>query len=79
MDIKELRKTIKICVKQCPTKNLNTMDDLRTYYKDTGTKLCRYDFDFNELDNPQIKNAPERKAGLSRSVGPCPKLPVYDR
>ncbi|XP_044736972.1 choline transporter-like 1 isoform X2 [Chrysoperla carnea] len=74
MDIRELRKTIKICVKQCPTRNLNTLEDLRSFYKETGTNLCRYDFNFNELD----KLTPIQKDALTSTMGPCPKLPVYE-
>lgn len=70
-DIKELRNSLKICVKECPKTSLTTMNDLKTYYKQ-GNGLCRYNFDYSELDRPNA-------ASLSGSYGPCPVLPVYER
>lgn len=73
MDIKELKKTLKVCVKQCPTRHMDKLEDLNKFHKETGTNLCRYDFDFAQITNPSTKDV------LSSPLGPCPKLPVYER
>lgn len=72
MDIKDLRNTFKVCVKQCPDRYMSTMDDIKKYYKETGTNLCKYDFDYNSISN-------ENSKFLNSRFGPCPELPVYNR
>ncbi|XP_050670773.1 choline transporter-like 1 isoform X2 [Leptidea sinapis] len=69
MDVKHLRKSLKICVKKCPNRKLDTLTDLQNFYKETGSNLCQYDIDLN---NPKNTN------GLHNFYGPCPVLPVYD-
>ncbi|KAF2901064.1 hypothetical protein ILUMI_05120 [Ignelater luminosus] len=73
-DMKELRYSLKTCIKQCPTRTLNTVEDLHKYYLETGNSLCRYDFNYNELINSRLDN----KTAFSNTFGPCPKLPVYE-
>lgn len=70
-DIKELRNSLKICVKECPRTTLNNVNDLKTYYKQ-GNGLCRYNFDYTELDRINAHT-------LGGSFGPCPVLPVHER
>lgn len=72
MDIKDLRNTLKICVKQCPNKYMSRVDELGQFYKDTGTNLCRYDFDLTEKRNSNLDV-------FSSPLGPCPAMPVYNR
>lgn len=70
MDVKHLRRSIKICVKQCPTKQLDTFNDIQNFYRETGSNLCRYDIHFNN-----VSIIPK---DLHGTLGPCPILPVYD-
>lgn len=70
-DIKELRNSLKICVKECPRTTLSITNDLKTYYKQ-GNGLCQYNFDYSELDKVNAQY-------LSHSFGPCPVLPVHER
>lgn len=74
-DIKELRKSLKICVKQCPNRTLSQVSDINKYYQDTGVKLCQYDFKYSDFFNNSIQD----KKVLSGTFGPCPVLPIYDR
>lgn len=69
-DIKDIKQSLKICVKECPTKTLNTIEDIYNYHT-KGVDLCRYDFTYNELQKSDAVSA--------RSFGPCPVLPVYER
>lgn len=73
MDIKHLRKSLKVCVKQCPNKKMETLDDLKSFYGETGSNLCKYNYNFS-----QVASANAEKA-LSGSLGPCPVLPVFER
>lgn len=73
-DIKHLRKSLKVCVKECPIRTLNTVEDINTYYAQTNNNLCRYDFNYNEFKNNTID-----KRVLSSPFGPCPLVPIYER
>lgn len=70
MDVKELQRSLKICVKECPNRKLESMTDIQNFYKETGSNLCRYDINLNTLTN-------NRDTGNSY-IGPCPTLPVYE-
>lgn len=70
-DVRELKDSLKVCVKDCPKKTINSTQGIYDYYKE-GVGLCRYDFDYNELKSPN-------PALLSGSFGPCPVLPIYER
>ncbi|KAG7299787.1 hypothetical protein JYU34_016796 [Plutella xylostella] len=69
MDLKELRRSLKICVKKCPDKKLESLADIQKFYRDTGSSLCRYDIHLNN-----VTASPD----LNKFIGPCPTLPVYD-
>ncbi|XP_008197900.1 choline transporter-like 1 [Tribolium castaneum] len=73
-DIKELKQSLKICVKQCPTETLKKVEDIQKYYQKTGVSLCRYDFNYDDFKNKSIAN----KEILSSYLGPCPALPIYE-
>lgn len=73
-DLKDLKHSLKICVKECPRKTLTKIEDINNYYKETGVNLCKYDFDYKYFNNQSIY-----KDGLSGSFGPCPVLPIYER
>lgn len=70
-DIRELKLCLKICVKECPNRNIKDMDELYTYYLQTHNDICKYDFDYNSL-----RHIPD-KSGFGTTFGPCPKS-VYD-
>lgn len=74
LDIREWRNTVKICVKQCPTQLLAHQSELYRFYKETDSQLCRYDFNMSLLAQP----TPEGMEYFN-VLGPCPKLPVYER
>lgn len=74
-DIQSLRQSLKICVNKCPAENLNRVEDIHNYYRQTGQKICKYDFNYQDFTNPRITD----KRGLSGTFGPCPVVPVYAR
>lgn len=69
MDVSELQRSLKICVKECPNKKMKSLTDLQNFYKDTGSNLCRYDINLNNLTET---------SALHDFIGPCPTLPVHD-
>lgn len=74
LDIRELRQTLKLCVKSCPDQAIRNGSELYKYYQKTGSQLCRYDFDMSLLARPTP--AEMRYFDI---LGPCPKFPVYER
>ncbi|KAH8240240.1 hypothetical protein KR032_012388 [Drosophila birchii] len=72
-DVKELKKSLKICVKTCPSKTMTTGSELLEYYTKTGTQLCKYDYNMQQLATVR-----EDKSVLN-FLGPCPSLPVHER
>jgi solute carrier family 44 protein 1 (choline transporter-like protein) len=72
-NLKEIQKSLKICVKQCPSVQLNTSRQLYDYYKQEGTNYCRYDFDMNKLQNTR-----DDDKLVFHLTGPCPEFPVYE-
>lgn len=87
LDIKELRQTLKICVRQCPTRTIQNRQDLYSYYKDTNSQLCRYDFNMTLLlapegRPPQTQSSSSATAAAEMNyfdfLGPCPPFPVYE-
>ncbi|KAI5645199.1 plasma-membrane choline transporter domain-containing protein [Phthorimaea operculella] len=70
MDVKNLKNSLKVCVKQCPTKKLETLNDIQSFYRQTGSNLCRYDINLNNVTT----STPD----LHNFYGPCPVLPVYE-
>ena len=76
LDVKELRQTIKICVKECPKVEIQDSQQLYKYYTDTNTKLCRYDFNMSLLLDSTARNNADKYFNF---LGPCPPFPVYQR
>lgn len=72
LDVKNIKKSMKICVSKCPTRSLNNMDELKAFYQEYNSNLCRYDYNFTTDGN----KLPEL---ISSAMGPCPVFPVYDR
>lgn len=48
-DLLNIKESLKICVKRCPKRNMNTSADLYNYFQETGYSYCRYDFDMSLL------------------------------
>ena len=65
----DVKQSLKICVKKCPDRTMNTINDICQFYKDTGSQLC-HDHPGSEFTacNNQSKN----------KTGYCPKPPVYE-
>ncbi|KAK3919480.1 Choline transporter-like 1 [Frankliniella fusca] len=80
LDVKNLKQSLQICVKQCPDRNINTLQDLKSFWNRTGSSLCTYDFDLqSELSDVRLKIAESLTAdSLTYPLGPCPPLPVYN-
>lgn len=68
MDVKELQRSLKICVKECPNRRLDSLADIQKFYKETGSNICRYDVNLNKITS-DIEHS---------YIGPCPTLPVYE-
>ncbi|KAL6438494.1 hypothetical protein ACFW04_004525 [Cataglyphis niger] len=69
LDIRNVTQSLKICVKQCPDKILWNMNDICTFYKETGSQLCHDrpggDFSACNSESSKFKN------------GSCPRPPIY--
>lgn len=74
-DLHELKQSIKICVKECPKRNLNNPTDLYKYYEETQITYCRYDFNMTILVDKSGGNLEK----FFNYLGPCPSLPVRER
>uniref|UniRef100_A0A131YNU4 Choline transporter-like protein n=1 Tax=Rhipicephalus appendiculatus TaxID=34631 RepID=A0A131YNU4_RHIAP len=78
LDVADPHNSLKICISQCPSRALRTMDEVRHFGEETGTSLCRYDVTANShtaLSNSTVLdlfNEEQQRTGL----GPCPRLPV---
>jgi solute carrier family 44 (choline transporter-like protein), member 1 len=74
-DLKEIKQSLKICVKECPKRQIDNPRDLYSYYQEAGSKYCRYDFDMNKLNDGRLSSTDEM---IFDFTGPCPKLPIYE-
>lgn len=72
LDLKHLKQSLKICVKECPSQQLATKTELYQYYKTKNTQLCVYNYNMEWLLNGNHGNAE-----LDELLNPCPVLPVY--
>ncbi|XP_053955817.1 choline transporter-like 1 [Anastrepha ludens] len=70
-DFKNPRQSIKICVKECPKRDIANKDELYKYYRDTHMTFCSYDFNMDLLSGPNVDK-------YFNYLGPCPKLPIYE-
>ncbi|KAL9903511.1 choline transporter-like 1 isoform X2 [Glossina fuscipes] len=73
-DVRKLKESIKICVKECPSKTLTNRQELYKYFQDYQTKFCRYDFDMSLISNEATGNLNQ----FFNHLGPCPQFPVYE-
>lgn len=74
-DVKELKKSLKICVKSCPKRTLNQPKELLQYYTETGAQYCKYDYNMAQLDRPGMT----KEDKTFNTLGPCPNLPIFER
>lgn len=74
-DIKELKRSLKTCVRECPKRTISKIEDIPVYYRETNNNICRYDFNYTDFANQSIID----KKVLSGSFGPCPVVPIYER
>lgn len=71
--MKNIKQSLKICVKKCPDRMMNSISDFCDFYKDTGSQLCH--------DSPQVgfrvcSNINNRSK--ENRTGYCPSTPVYE-
>ncbi|KAF7279149.1 hypothetical protein GWI33_007561 [Rhynchophorus ferrugineus] len=71
-DMKNLKESLKICVKECPSRTMTSIDEIYKYHLE-GVDVCKYDFNYNSLTDKAID-----KNVLLAPLGPCPVLPVYE-
>lgn len=74
-DVRKLKDSIKVCVKECPKKTIANRDEVYKYYLETQNSLCRYDFNMSDI-------ASDKQGDLSKLfnyLGPCPDFPIYER
>lgn len=67
LDMKDVKQSLKICVKKCPDRTINSLQDVCQFYKETGSQLCHPAGDFSPC-NDRSKN----------KTGYCPTMPVYE-
>lgn len=83
LDLTNIKQSLKICVKQCPHREISDVKDLLNFEQETGSHLCRYDVTYPGhhstlypiLLNQSVMdmfNKEQEKTGL----GPCPKFPI---
>lgn len=71
-DVKNLKESLKICVKECPSKTMTTIDEIYKYHLE-GVDVCKYDFNYKSLTDKSID-----QNVLLAPLGPCPVLPLYE-
>ncbi|KAI4485321.1 hypothetical protein M0804_006826 [Polistes exclamans] len=71
LDVKNVSQSLKICVKKCPDRTMNNMEDVCRFYKETGSQLCH--------DKPGSNfSACSTGGNTHNKTRPCLGLPVYD-
>ncbi|CAL8103002.1 unnamed protein product [Orchesella dallaii] len=67
--LKDMDRSTKICVSECPDMMIINMEELSNYYHNTSRSLCRYDFSEwdDTLDNLELSE---------RNIQ-CPSFPIY--
>ncbi|XP_060655120.1 choline transporter-like 1 [Drosophila nasuta] len=70
--VKELKQSLKICVKTCPKRTLNEPSELFSYFTETGTQLCKYDYNMAQVERLSKGDK------TFNILGPCPTLPVLE-
>jgi solute carrier family 44 protein 1 (choline transporter-like protein) len=70
---KDIKKSLKLCVKECPKQQINSSSELLAYFHRNGTQYCRYDFDMEKLGS--VKNSNDE--AVFHVNGPCPQFPIH--
>ncbi|XP_014205410.1 CTL-like protein 1 [Copidosoma floridanum] len=71
LDVARLKQSLKICVKKCPNRRLENLNDVCQFYEDTGSQLCH--------DKPGSGFSACKDIGNTKTTtGSCPVFPVYD-
>lgn len=73
-DVRKLKDSIKVCVKECPEKTIFNRDEVYKYYLETQNNVCRYDFNMSDIANDK----PGDLSKLFNYLGPCPGFPIYE-
>ncbi|XP_063874718.1 choline transporter-like 1 isoform X2 [Scylla paramamosain] len=76
-DVNDLDGSLKTCVKECPDRTLHTLQDIHDFYKRTGSKLCRYDYDKYGEDVRWVDKLSYPSFNASLLLNDCPKLPIF--
>ncbi|XP_066582960.1 choline transporter-like 1 [Prorops nasuta] len=72
LDVKNVKQSLKICVKKCPNRMLSTMKDICDFYDDTGSQLC------HDKPGSSFSVCSSNTANKVNKTGSCPELPVYE-
>ncbi|KAL1497270.1 hypothetical protein ABEB36_008263 [Hypothenemus hampei] len=72
-DVKNLKQSVKICVKECPKSTLTTATDVYNAHL-SGNDFCIYNFNYEV----ELKNRKNDNGILFAPLGPCPNLPIYE-
>ncbi|XP_046681197.1 choline transporter-like 1 isoform X2 [Homalodisca vitripennis] len=75
MDVRNIRNSLQICVEKCPDRNIDTIQELKLFYDQTGSNLCRYDFDLAHYEG--VPHNLSENVTITSPLGPCPTLPIY--
>lgn len=83
LDLLHFDKTLKICVEKCPDRLIENVYDLISFYEDTNSNLCRYDFNISALTNDTVINFGDNEHAMQLDnifnvFGPCPNFPIYE-
>ncbi|XP_063982446.1 choline transporter-like 1 [Diachasmimorpha longicaudata] len=70
LDVRDIKQSLKICVRKCPDRKMNYMSDVCQFYKSTGSQLCH--------DRPEVGFTACSDTGTQNKTGYCPRLPVHD-
>ncbi|XP_075236219.1 choline transporter-like protein 1 [Lycorma delicatula] len=77
MDVKNIRQSLQICVEKCPDRDLHTLNDIRNFYEETGSSLCRYDYNLSKDSKSDSLHGMDEELTVTSPLGPCPPLQVY--
>ncbi|CAG0879033.1 unnamed protein product [Darwinula stevensoni] len=73
-DMTDLYHSLRICVKECPGERLDSLQDILSFYNETGSLLCRYDYNSYYVHPDSSLNI---TIPLTSPLGPCPPPPIY--
>ncbi|XP_030061800.1 choline transporter-like protein 3 [Microcaecilia unicolor] len=74
MDIRN-RSSIALCVSSCPQEQLNTLEDVQTFAKNSGSYLCVYDLNYTDY----TQNTKTAELCPSLPVPPSKSFPLFNR